>query len=794
MSKKEEVQSGWPDFYASKAEKDKTSTGLRVCKAAHAEWNGSEKTSGPERIERMKLEAEYRHGRQSGQAYVDNMGLGAGSQNNLSFQIIGIVPRIINEIIGQMGKKEAKIFAKGIDKFSKDARDSFRKAAIKRMKIAEIQQMAKAAGLPAEGDVAPFEDVDDLDIYMEMDFKEASETVAQTGVQWVMLDNDIDELRDKLTDYAATHGKLFTKTELIPNYGIKIRVCTPKNVFYSYSSDNKMSGVKYMGEYLQVSYSDLKAMVGPGSNINTEEDWEEIKRKASRYETIDKHANQGRESVGHADAAGTDAFTCVVQDIEVVFPMIKSVAITKKPDGLVSVHDRADTWEPKKSKSQRYSKDYQTVYRGKWVVGTDYILEWQEKPLRLVPYAPNMSECLLSYSGYITENEDNQNRSLVWRMKPHVDQMQLAIMQMQRILTKTPPVEFVVNVDALRNVILRKGEGPAYPDDLVKEFIREGILYVSMKDAAGNPTSGQPFQLNSSDLSSKLRGPVELFSFHKSQLLDIIGRPDFQPSDKTPVGTQEIQHASYSNATAFLQKGLVHVLQETARKAYIYLQDMAMFYPELIDEAIGRGARITLESVQQTTLRNLGIFYHMRGDDRNQMFLEQNIQTAIDRKIITPSQAAKAREHDDPRAALKYLEKMEERAAKRAQEAEMQRMQQEAAIKQQEAEAELQRLQQKTQIELSAKEQEAAIEEAKSINILREEYRLKKELEEVKANAAKELKEVADQTEIGKKSFEQDRMDARNRETKDLEVKADKAKKGQGPLPSESMESDTLFQ
>lgn len=769
----------YPDVTLPFKDRNTPTFGLKYAQMITKDWSGVENSVLKNRREAMKKNKQYRHATQPGSIYLDNLGLDAGSQNAMSFQNIGIIPRIVNEIVGNMTERKTRLKARGIDPISSDQRKDFRELAIKRMKEAYLlEKIKRQSNLKMEVPVAPFEDVDDLDIYMDMTYTQAAETAAQLGVEFVMQDNDVNDLKARLIDDIVTYGKAGTRIEMIAGHGIKINPVDPENLLHGYSDSNSVSkAVQHIGEFKTYTVSEVMKMKGRNCNIEKEEDWMDVIRKvASKQNNPDYHGNNGRYSTISEEIKNRDDFRVTILHFEVKTSGLQNFSAFEKPDGLMAFHNKKDTWDPEEG-TPAGQFDYDHHFVGTYIVGTNYILDWGPKSDVIRPWS-NFSNEFFSYSVYMTESHDNVNNSLVHRMIPHVDQMQLAIMTMQRIMTKTPPVEFVVNVPALQGVILdTKSDTPADPTELVKTFMREGILYTNMKDAAGNPMPGQALDLRSSDLSSKLRGPVETFMFHKNQLLDIIGRPEFQPSSEMPVGTQKMQQSAYNKATSFVQRALVSIMKETAYKAFVMLQDLSIFEPETIERMIGRGAQITLDSTAGLTLRDMAIFWEMESDDFDRMRFEQNIQTALDRKLIKPSHATTAREIMDPKLGQRYLNQAEKKVANEtaamAQQAQMGEVQKQQQLFQ----IEIQKEQTLSQIRIKEKYEAENFEYMKLSKLQRENHSQEMQRLGLKDSSSKMEKQEDYGKKLNIKMMEEGGKDRRLERKKELEVEAAREKK-----------------
>ena len=771
----------FPSPYVSESEKLSAEYAKRYAKGVYSELTDSRLGNWAARRERIRTAKKYRYNTMERHQYAQMLAKVGGASSNINFENIGIGRRLVNEIVGKMSRLPFEISALAQDNLSKSEKQAWFDEKLYEIQYKEFIQKAQQKGVDVPTPQPEFESVEDIELFGNV--KQATEIVSESVIQLVNKENNFNQIRAKIIDHLVTSGYCQTQTKIVPGYGIKHRTLDPEHCFHSFSlEENIDKEAQHIGHMYTVRADELKELVGQNNNVahhlSTPETFNDfVASIAHEGNNPDSMVNALRMSAGEIENSKYDSYQLTVMEFEVRLKDSRVHQIGSNTHGQDRWNQKQDTWTPK-SDSDKMKKEIHNIYTCKCIAGTEHILEWKKLENMTRPNS-DRAEAEFTYTAYATELNGGVNTSLVYDNKEFMDGMQLAWLRIQQILTKSPPMQMGVNVNALRGIILDEGTRSATPKQLFEYFMAEGVFFHNSKDAAGNMSAGTPFEFAANDvMRSNLMAAMETFNFNRNQLLDSIGRPDTQPSAEMPVGTQQMGFESYNDSTRFILTGYRYVAERMAVKSYLQMQDIAKFHPDVVERFLGKAAVLTMEALNEMSTRDMGISFRVESDQRKRQLLEANIQTSVDRKMITPSQADTVRHIRNTRLAQRALARMEEKNAQKEMQRQMALEQEKRKTIQMQNQADVIKKQQEGEIEVTVKTTVEAARGEQARLTLEKEYLLKSGLSQEQFERDKELKGIVDESVMSRARYEQDRMDARSHQQKKDEVKAHKAKEG----------------
>ena len=182
---------GFPSPFASREEKLTKEYGLQYFKQIYREWEdeGSGVNLMSTRNQRYRRYREYAEGMQSIDQYKELVGAnGDSSYLNLNWEVVPIVPKFVDVITGGLINQEYKIKCTAIDPFSVDKRNEDKWEMVTKMELKDfMDEMSGLSGLPFnEGFEELPETSEELDLYMQLNYKQATEIAMEEGVELTM--------------------------------------------------------------------------------------------------------------------------------------------------------------------------------------------------------------------------------------------------------------------------------------------------------------------------------------------------------------------------------------------------------------------------------------------------------------------------------------------------------------------------------------------------------------------------------------------------------------------------------
>jgi hypothetical protein len=410
-------------------------------------------------------------------------------------------------------------------------------------------------------------------------------------------------------------------------------------------------------------------------------------------------------------------------------------------DGTFKVVAKDDTFNPPQEMMdegnfERVEKKIEVWYDGIMVMGTNIMLKWELAENMVRPKSASQ----FAYPNYVAvapRMYKGNYESLVRRMIPFADLIQITHLKIQQVVSRVVPDGVYIDADGLNEVDL--GTGNAYnPEDALRLYFQTGSVVGRSYTQDGEFNNArQPIsQLTSSSGSGKLQMLIGNYNHYLDMIRTVTGlneaRDASSPNPEALVGVQKLAALSSNTATRHILNGSLYLTKRLAEGIVVRTADV-MQYSEFKNQfamQIGKYNLRILEDLKDFYLYDFGIFLEMSPDEEQKAMLEQNIQMALSKQDINLEDAIDIREIHNLKMANQLLK------VKRKKKAEMEQMQQQqqqaaaAEMQQQQFMAQAQMEQQKMEMELQNKMQLKQNEIAMDIEKLKNEALLKAQLME----------------------------------------------------------------
>ena len=682
----------------------------------------------------------YAEGNQNVQKYKDLLdGQGDQSYMNLDWSPIAIIPKFVDVIVGGMMNQEFDVLCNAIDPLSTDKRKQEKADLMTDMAMKDVSEKLKGMGVDILQDRKALDDEEEVDLYMDLNYKQSAEIAMEQAIKFVMEACDFDVVKEDLLRDLVTIGICGVKTETDTNGQVKMRYVDPQRLVTSYTSSPDFRDIVHAGEIVRMNIRDLKKIAG--DQFDDEEYKDMAKLVSMKYGNNDRpYDSNGYGYGGHP----YDDYTIEVMDAE--FLSIDSYKYEKKNNrfGGYSFHKKDFEYDP--PKNSRYKREQKNIqvknrYVGKFIVGTDFVFDFgraknQERPKGF------MSETMMSYVVFAPGMKDMRIKSLVSRMIPFADQIQLAHLKIQQLVAKARPKGLAIEVGGLENVT--KGDGGATFDPLELQSIYDqtGNFYYRRIDDEGNASSGPPIIELENGIGRDLTNLIGIYNYNLDRIRDVTGinevRDGSTPSKDSLIGVQKMALMSSNNATRHINQAFLNVVGRTARSVVRRVQDVITYLGDfnVYDQAIGTSSVNSFKDIEDMREIDFGVFIDVMPDEQAKALLEQNIQVSLAQKELRIEDAILIRTIKNTKLAnrmlvyrrKKYLEDLQQQAQANAQanaQQQMQSTQVAGQIKQQEKQQDFVSDSEKMKLEYQLKEQFAQAEHDRKMNLLE----LQKELE-----------------------------------------------------------------
>jgi hypothetical protein len=328
------------------------------------------------------------------------------------------------------------------------------------------------------------------------------------------------------------------------------------------------------------------------------------------------------------------------------------------------------------------------------------------------------------------------NKPVIETIIPSIKQMQLAHLQIQKIVSQAAPDGYTVDIAGMADVDLGNGKGALQPMELIRIYKQTGVIFYKgqVDDTEGN--SRPPITPLNVPFTAKLESFINLYNFELNKLERMLGSNSLDQGiiSNQAVGKGVLDSARQigENSINYVYNSYLNILERTAKLTQMRLWDILVFGKKGYEGykyalGIDRVDYIKLEADSEFEKTNFDVKIEATIDDNAKQMLENNIQQALAQQSIELEDAIQIRLLDNPKAANYYLVSAQKKRRKIKMEdarknSEMQ-MQQAVQAAQAKSQGELQLEQAKAQFKLQQYEEELENdkerETLKYFNILR---------------------------------------------------------------------------
>jgi hypothetical protein len=743
---------GFPNQFASDKEKASYEYGLQISQAVQYEW--FRRDSGTCKFynqwgefHRLRL---YARGEQSVAKYKNELSVdGDLSHLNLDWTPIPIIPKFVDIVVNGMSDRLFRVKAYAQDAVSAERRSKYQDMIETDMVSKDIlNQIKDSFGVDAfdtNADQLP-QDSEELNLFMQINYKPAIEIAEETAINTILEDNKYSDTRSRVDYDLAVLGKGIVKHQFLPGSGVQIDYVDPANIVHSYTEDPHFRDCFYWGEIKTVAITEL-LKIDP---TLTNEQLEEISKYSQSWYNYYNNAQFYQNSLFSRDSATL---------LYVNYKTTKKFVYKKKvlDTGGVRMIQKDDTFNPpnemmEDGKFEKVEKTIDVWYDGIMVMGTNIMLKW-ELSKNMVRPKSSSQHALPNYIAVAPRMYKGNIESLVRRMIPFADLIQVTHLKLQQVISKVVPDGVFIDADGLNEVDL--GNGAAYnPEDALRLYFQTGSVIGRSYTQDGEFNNARvPIQeLNSNSGQGKIASLIGSYNHYLSMIRDVTGlneaRDGSMPDPNSLVGLQKLAAANSNTATRHILDGSLSITKGLAEAISYRVADILEYsdFAETFAMQIGKYNVSLLEEIKEIYIYDFGIFIEMSPDEEEKTKLEQNIQVALSRDAITLEDAIDIREINNIKLANQLLKlkrrKKQEQDQQNAMQAQQMQAQINAQSQQMAAQNAMQQIQAETQSKMMIKQAEIGYE----IEKMKSEAQLKVELMNVEFQMNMKLKGVEAQS------------------------------------------------
>ena len=772
------ASTGFPSQFVSDAEKATDEFGLQIGQAIQYEWfkkdgNQCRYYNQWRDFHRLRL---YARGEQSIAKYKNEIAVdGDLSYLNLDWTPVPILPKFVDIVVNGMQDREFKVKAYAQDALSQAKRSKYQDMIEGQMAakdiLTTIQEQTGVDPFIMDPDELPSSD-EELSLYMNLNYKPAIEIAEEEAIDTMFAENHYDDIRKQLDYDSTVVGMSVAKHEFLPGAGVQISYVDPANIVYSYTEDPHFKDCFYWGEIKTLPIAEL-LKIDPSL---TREDLAEISKYSQSWYDYYNVAQFYENDIFYRD-------TCTLMYFN--YKTTKKMVYKKRilEGGGSKMIEKDDTFNPPEEmmedgKFEKIEKTIDVWYDGVMVMGTNILLKW-ELAKNMVRPKSSSQHALPNYVAVAPRMYKGVIESLVRRMIPFADLIQVTHLKLQQVIARTVPDGVYIDADGLNEVDL--GTGAAYdPSDALRLYFQTGSVVGRSYTQDGEYNQGKvPIQqLTSSSGASKTQMLIANYNHYLDMIRSVTGlneaRDGSTPSPDALVGVQKLAALNSNTATRHILDGSLYIYRSLAEALTYRIADIleyADFKEDFINK-IGKYNVSILGEISDLYIYDFGVFIELSPDEEQKAMLEQNIQMALSKQDINLEDAIDIREIKNLKLANQLLKvkrlAKQERDERMAMQKQAMTAQQQLKSQEMAAQVAMQKIELETQSKMKVKQAEIAFEIEKQ----KAEAQLKSNLMQQEFNYNLQLHGMTEQSlsnrENSREKAKSDRISQQNTEQSKL--------------------------
>lgn len=769
MAEKKNPQSPFPSDFVPQSTKKKADWIKQACKAAHAYSNIDLTTStDSERRKYIKLR-KYASGSYDVSKF-DNLisGRGNTTKNNLNLEIATPLPTIKENLVGQFENMGLKPKVKCLSPQGTTQYDD----KILQLKIVreidkrrpELEQAKIDVDSQIEGKPVLKTD-EEIDLYMETSFKDDYTRAMQAAINFIYEANNEAYFRRKFFEDLVVCGKGVLKAEFDENFDVRVRWVDVVNHISDYVKNDDFTDAKYQGEYLEMSIDELAELAGETLN---EEDLNKIAQTVAGKNGNPDWVNSWGTKYYPASVMEDrpyGRFKVSVLDLE--YKSVDKLKYEKKKAKGGGFYLDKLKGKPKNPENEIIEKKLINIYKGKWVVGTEYVVDYglKENMTREVINGNYSADTDFGFIAFAPDIYEMKNTSLIEKLIGLADAYILTNLKAQTIIAKSRTQGIRIDVAMLGAITNALGEKNIKPKDLIHMMEETSTYYYSSITEKGTvlpnnmPISEVPesAMMGLQSLAAHEQGILRAMEMATGVPLSTIGAPDID----TLVGIQRAATDNRNNATRYIVGAYKNVISRMSKIITLMVQDSIGGEAKKIDDykmSIGEFSANILEFTKNLTSAQFAIFIDVLPDAVEQQNFIDMVNRALQSGTIKQSQAMKVLRigKENPELAERVMAKYEKDNVEEAQMSAQMSAQAQAQANAQAAQLAEQAKQQTLQLEYQLKAQYLQLEYQLKGGMSQQDHREDVNLELVKGDIKSEHIELAtgNDTNLPKKGNE----------------------------------------
>lgn len=757
--------SGFPNQFVPDIEKDTYEYGLRVGHAIESEWFSRDYGSsmyGEIRSEFLTRRL-YARGEQPVDKYKNELAVnGDLSYLNLDWTPVPIIPKFVDVVVNGISNRLLDVKVEAVDDLSSYRRDRFKQDMTRDMyakdMLSEVKQETGVDAFNFPEELVP-DTEEELNLYMDLRYKQGIEVAEETAIKSILELNEYDEIKRRVDEDNTVLGISAVKHSFDVHDGVRLEYVDPVNFVYSPTEDPNFRDCYYFGEVKSVHVTEIKKI---NPNL-TQDEIEEISKLASRFDGY--RSTQNLQSQSGLDKSNVSLlYFCYKTDREIIYK------VKDNQNGGQKALKKDGSFNPPKTEQARFKRVSRRIdvwYEGVLVLGTNHLIKW-ELMSNMVRPKSSFQRTISPYIVSAIKMSKGNIDSLVKRMIPFADQIQLTHLKLQQVVAKMIPDGVFIDADGLNSVDL--GNGASYnPSEALSMYFQTGSVIGRSYTEDGDFNNARvPIQeLTSSGSNAKIASLINMYNYQLNMIRAVTGineaRDGSNPDQYALVGLQKLAALNSNTATRHVVQSGIFLTKRIAEAVSCRISDIMMYsdFAEDFAKMIGKNNLEVIEEIMGLHLHDFGVFIEIEPDEEEKQKLEQNIQQSIQAGKIDLDDAIDIRAVKNYTLANSLLKIKKKKKQEQDMKNQQQAIQMQTQSNTQSAQAASQARIQEEQIKMQSESQIQQIKADLEMKRMQAQLQIDSQILQMKHQFDMELKKMEAELYKGREEYKEDRKDKR---------------------------------
>ena len=757
--------SGFPNQFVPDIEKDTYEYGLRVGHAIESEWFSRDYGSsmyGEIRSEFLTRRL-YARGEQPVDKYKNELAVnGDLSYLNLDWTPVPIIPKFVDVVVNGISNRLLDVKVEAVDDLSTYRRDRFKQDMTRDMvakdMLSEIKQETGVDAFNFPEEQVP-DTEEELNLYMDLRYKQGIEVAEETAIKSILELNEYDEIKRRVDEDNTVLGISAVKHSFDVHDGVRLEYVDPVNFVYSPTEDPNFRDCYYFGEVKSVHVTEIKK-INPSL---TQSDIEEISKLASRFDGY--RSTQNLQSQSGLDKSNVSLlYFCYKTDKEIIYK------VKDNQNGGQKALKKDGSFNPPKTEQARFKRVSRRIdvwYEGVLVLGTNHLLKWEVMSNMVRPKSA-FQRTIPPYIVSAIKMSKGNIDSLVKRMIPFADQIQLTHLKLQQVVAKMIPDGVFIDADGLNSVDL--GNGASYnPSEALSMYFQTGSVIGRSYTEDGDFNNARvPIQeLTSSGSNAKIASLINMYNYQLNMIRAVTGineaRDGSNPDQYALVGLQKLAALNSNTATRHVVQSGIFLTKRIAEAVSYRISDIMMYsdFAEDFAKMIGKNNLEVMEEILGLHLHDFGVFIEIEPDEEEKQKLEQNIQQSIQAGKIDLDDAIDIRAVKNYTLANSLLKIKKKKKQEQDMQNQQQAIQMQTQSNTQSAQAASQARMQEEQMKMESEAQMQQMKAQLEMQRMQAQLQIDSQILKMKHQFDMELKKMEAELYKGREEYKEDRKDKR---------------------------------